>query len=76
MNKLIVSLIALGALSGAAFAEQASQYDREGIDQNFGLFSIASNDNTVTSPIAAVDQSGLSSFQKAMLDAKMESSDR
>jgi hypothetical protein len=82
MNKIIVSLLALGAMTGVAFADSDSEYDREGIDQNFGHSIIngyfgdnagAGQTNAFAVP---ADQSGMTAFQRSQLDAKGELSDR
>ena len=76
MNKLIISFIALGALSGVALADSASEYDRDGFKDNFGLGGESVAAGTSTNAIAAVDQSGLNSFQKAIWSGKGDGSSR
>jgi hypothetical protein len=81
MNKIILSLIALGAISGVALADSDSEYDREGIDQNFGRSIIngyIDNDAASQSNALAIpsDRSGLTAFEKSQMDAKGEYSDR
>jgi hypothetical protein len=81
MKKLLISLIALGALSGVAMADSDSEYDREGIDQNFGRNIVNGyigdqGSNTVSSPLAVEDGSGLTSFQKTIMSGKGDGGDR
>jgi hypothetical protein len=81
MKKVLISLIALGAFSGVALADSDSEYDREGIAQNFG-HNIATGyfgnegGNTAASPLAIADDSGLTSFQKVIMSGKGDWSDR
>jgi hypothetical protein len=74
MNKIIISLIALGAFSGAAFAE-AGDLDREGVAE-FYVGGAANDNNTVTKPFAVADESGLTAFQKVIMSGKGDGSDR
>jgi hypothetical protein len=77
MNKIVTSLIALGALSGVAFADSASEYDREGIDQNFGMSLINGNTGASNSQALAVaDENGMSAFAKVIASGKGDGSDR
>ena len=75
MNKLIISLVALTAFSGVALADSASEYDREGIAQNFGLTTVTDGASTVTSPLAVAGEAG-STFAKVIMSGKGDGSDR
>jgi hypothetical protein len=72
MNKIVLSLIALGALSGAAFA-QPGDLDNEGLADKFAS-GVSTTGVSYTQPLAV--ESGNTAFEKALLDAKMDRSDR
>jgi hypothetical protein len=72
MNKIVLSLLALGAMTGAAFAE-AGDLDREGLADTFAS-DVSAAGSAVAKPLAV--QTGSTAFERARLDAKMELSDR
>jgi hypothetical protein len=75
MNKIIISLIALGALSGAAFA-QPGDLDNEGLAEQFANGGAVEMGASVTKPIAVADENGMTAFEKTIASGKMEFSDR
>ena len=75
MNKIILSLIALGAISGSAFAEYRD-HDREGVAEFYVGGAANDNSTTVTKPLAIGDESGLTAFQKVIMSGKGDGSDR
>jgi hypothetical protein len=75
MKKIVISLIALGALSGVAFADSASEYDREGIDQHFGM-SVGPVGSASAQALALADENGMSTFAKVIASGKGDGSDR
>ena len=75
MNKIILSLIALGAISGSAFAEYRD-LDREGVAEVYVGGAANDNSTTVTKPFAVSDESGLTSFQKVIMSGKGDGDDR
>jgi hypothetical protein len=75
MNKIILSLIALGALSGASFA-QPGDLDNEGLAEKFAAGGATEMGASVTQPLAVGDESGMTAFEKAIASGKGEFSDR
>ena len=75
MNKIVISLLALGAMTGVAFADSASEYDREGIDQHFGM-SVGPIGTASAQALAVADENGMSAFAKVIASGKGDGSDR
>ena len=75
MNKFRLSILALAALSSAAFADQKRSYDLRDI-QPFKSHSVTVYPKVVTktSPLAVIDHGSLTNFQKLRLKQQNDTS--